>query len=217
MKLTSLPTKALLTISLLVSPLIAHAQSARSGQGDPPPAKAPTYRAFNEASAPTGWRRYEFGSVPMVSAVLPVAPKEFTEQQTLGGDKPSVMHMYTAETDAAMYGVYYAEDLPFIAERMSERIKQSFYEGMVSGFTRGLEQGMSNNGVLMKVEIGERRKVVVDGLDGMAFDFAVGPVNGMALMTILGQRAYMAIAVWTPEAPSGDRNAFFKSFRILKR
>lgn len=218
MKITPLLIKALLIVALLTpSSSVARAQTARPGQGDPPPPKASAYRVFNEASAPPGWRRYEFGSVPMVSALLPMAPKEFTERQSLGGDKPSVMHIYMAESDNAMYAVYYAEDLPIVADRMADKMKQSFYEGMVDGFARGLEQGMSNMGVLLKVEIGERRKVVVDRLDSMAFDFSIGPANGMALMTISGQRAYMAIAVWRQEAPAGDRDAFFKSFRILKR
>lgn len=218
MKPASLIIKTLLAAVVLLHAASAVAQSARQNQGPPPPPKAPAYRIVTEASAPKGWKRYEFGvTVPVVGVLLPSIPEETIERKSFGGPKPSTMYTYTSESEDAVYAVFYAEDMPFVAERMPEDFKQSFYKGMLEGFINGIKKGISQSGLLFEVEVGEQRKTKIEGLDGAEMDFSFGPMKGLARLTISGQRAYMAFAMWMEETPQSERSTFFNSFRILKR
>ncbi|HEX8745919.1 MAG TPA: hypothetical protein VF717_01905, partial [Pyrinomonadaceae bacterium] len=183
MRLTSLIFKTLLGAVLLFTSLPVAAQGSRQNQGPPPPPKAPAYRIASDASAPAGWNRYEFGAGPVVSALLPSRPEEFKEIKSLGASKPSTMYTYISDAEGAVYGVYYGEDMPFIAERMPESFRQGFYEGMLKGFIEGVKQGLAASGLLFEVNVGSRRQTKVDGLDGNEFDFGFGPMSGLARMT----------------------------------
>ena len=216
MRLSSLIIRALLLAASLGAPVATLAQRAGPPPAPPPPT-APSYRVTNEATAPAGWKRYEFGASPVISVLLPGVPEEFTEQKPLGGAKPSTMRFFTSGTDTAVYAAYYAEDLPFVAERMPQKFKESFYDGMLQGFINGVKEGLSESGLLFDVKAGARREMKFAGLDAVDFDFTFGPMLGMGRMAISGQRAYMAISMWTEETPQSERAAFFNSFRILKR
>jgi hypothetical protein len=217
MNLSSLTIRILLGAVMLSSSLTVEAQRARPNQAEPPPAKAPSYKVYNEASAPAGWKRYEFGPLPVISILLPNKPEEFLEQKKLGGTKLTTIRSYISATEQAVYLAYYAEDMPFKAESIPEDFKDSFYEGMLRGIIDGMKEGMSESGLLFEVKAGAKRPAKLEGLDGAEFDFTFGPMQGLARMAVAEQRAYMAMAMWTDDAPRSEREQFFGSFRILRR
>lgn len=176
--------------------------------------KTSPIKVIDEASAPAGWKRYEFGEGPVISALLPNQPREFSEQKSLGGPKPTTMRAYTSKIEEAIFTAFYAEDLPFVAERMTEDIRKSFFDGMWKGFAQGMQKGLEEQGLLFTLTALEQRPITIDGLRGVEQNFTVGPMLGRAQMSIVGQRAFMAIAFWSEDSPPGERTAFFNSFRI---
>lgn len=206
-----------------VSLSLTQTQAQNAGQkqtGPPQPVavnKPGSIKVIEDASAPAGWKRYEFGEGLVISAILPGHPKEFTEQKSLGGEKLTTMHAFTSETEKAVYTAYYAEDLPFIAERMPEDFRNSFYKGMWLGLAKGMQQGMEEKGLLFKVTLLEQRSIIVENLKGVEQDFTLGPMQGRAQMALSGQRAFMVIALWAEDAPAGERTAFFNSFRVIAK
>ena len=211
----------LLTAFCLMSLSLA-AQAQSSGQTTapsplPPPVavqKPITVKAVEDASAPAGWKRYEIGDGPLLSVLLPHQPEEHTSQEELGGEKPSTMRIYSATAGGVIYSALYAEDLPFIAERMPETYKQAFFEGMWKGFVQGMREGMEKNGVLFKVTPLSQRPVTISGLKGSEQEFILGPMQGRAQIAMAGQRAFMLLAFWMDDKTTSERTAFFNSFQI---
>jgi hypothetical protein len=210
--------KPLLMIIILSLPLAAQAQSGgKPGPVGPVAVQKPSpnpIKVVEEASAPSGWKRYEFGEVPVISALLPARPEEFVDQEALGGDKPSTMRSYTAESAEGVYTAFYMEDLPFVAEKMPEDVKKSFFDGVWEGLAKGMQKGMEEKGLLFKITRVDPRPITLSGLQGVEQDFTLGPMQGRAQMAMAGQRAYMALAFWTEDEPLTLRTAFFNSFRI---
>lgn len=204
-------------------PLAAQQQGPVAPARTPPPqaakgaVKMPPVKASADSSAPKGWKKFQFGEPPLFGVFLPEKHEATGELIPMAGaDKPASTYVYVGETETSVYMAMYAEDLPFVGERMPEEIKQSFYDGLWMGMLEGMKSEVEKSGLLFKIVSGEKKKITVSGLEGRSQDFTFGPLNGHARMVIAGQRAYLALIMAPPDG-GGEREAFFNSFEIYAK
>ena len=186
-----------------------------STQAAKPTVKMPTVKALADSTAPKGWKKFQFGTQPLLFSILFPEKHDATSEivPMPGSDHPATSYIYAAETETSVYMAMCVEDLPFIGERMPEKIKQAFYEGIWLGMLEGMKQELDKSGLLFKIVSGEMEKITLSGLEGRSQDFTFGPLNGHTRMVIAGQRAYVAVMMAPPDGGS-EREAFFNSFEI---
>lgn len=215
MKLRSLSAYLLFTC-LLVAVSFSQTQAQQHGEhaDTTPTTPAATYE--NKVATPAGWNMFSPAGNAF-SVLLPGKPEETTDRTSVSSGIVVSTHAYTVTTDGGVYLVAVMNDLPLVAEKMSDVYRQSFYDGMWKGMAEGIREELEKNGLTMKLEAGVQRNAVVGGLQGREQDFTVGPLMGRAQMALTGQRAYLTMAFWTDEKTAGERAAFFNSFRVGAR
>jgi hypothetical protein len=179
--------------------------------------KMPPVKASADSSAPLGWKKFQFGEPALFGVILPEKHESIAELVPMAGaGQPATNYMYSGQTESSVYMAGYIENLPFIAERVPETFKQSFYDGMWRGMLQGMKSALERNGVLFDVVSGEKKNITISGLAGRSQDFTFGPLNGHARIVIAGRRAFMAMSMAPPDGGS-ERELFFKSFEIYTK
>lgn len=179
-----------------------------------PAVKMPPVKALADSSAPGGWKKFQFGEPALFSVILPEKHDAAGELLPLPGiDKPATTYVYTGQTEAGVFMAMYVENLPFVGGQLPENIKESFYDGMWRGMLQGMKAELERSGLLFEITSGEKKTIMLSGLQGRSQDFTFGPLNGHVRMTIAGQRAYMAV-IMIPPGGGSEREAFFNSFVI---
>jgi hypothetical protein len=218
---------SLVSLCALHAPALqAQKQSPAGAQGATPPpppgaaqtaVKMPPSRTVEDASAPAGWKKYEFGATPLFTILLPAEHESAAVQVPMGGSDTATTYVYVGQGDSGVFMTMYVEDMPLIAERLSEEWKQNFYAGLWRGMVEGMRSEMEKNGVLFKIESGELKKTKISGHDGREQEFTFGPLKGLTRMVLVGRRAYVALSMVQPEKPLTEHTAFFDSFAIYAK
>ncbi len=184
-------------------------------QSSAPPGPKPTPFAVvpvDDSSAPAGWRRYNIGTQPVLSVLLPAPPDANAEPA--GSGAGTATHMYLANSSNATYGVARIAGLTINMEQAAEPTRQEFFTGFMKGFARGFEQGPKNTNASPTVILADSRKVTAATREGFEQDLTSGSLKGRAQMIFVGPNAIALIAIWTDDASRVDRDAFFKSVRV---
>lgn len=174
----------------------------------------PPYKPIQSASVPKGWQKYEFGAVPFFSVMLPTQHEIETNNIQMGGTASAKAFTLSGETDEGVYIAHFVENLPLIAERMSEAYKQKFYEGMWQGFIQETKKELETNGILFKFETQEKREVLISGLKGQEHDFMLGPMKGRARVVLSEQRAFLVISMEMGDSLSRQATDFLNSLDV---
>ena len=169
---------------------------------------------LEDKSAPPGWQKYQFGAEPLFSVLLPVKYEASAEVVEMGGETPTISYTYIAETDTSIYLALLTDNMPVIAERLPDNMKQRFFEGMWRGFVEGMRSEMAKNGMLFKITAGELKKATVSGLEGREQEFTLGPLIGRARMAISGRRAYVAVVLGEADKDAAARARFLNSLEV---
>lgn len=216
MKLRS-PFTTLLFTCLLIAAAFSQARAQQHGEhADTAPVRPPA-TSETEMTAPAGWKNFTPAGNAF-SVLLPSKPEETVARTPISSGIALTTHAYTVTTDNGVYLVAVMDDLPLVAEKMSDTYKQSFYDGMWKGMAEGIREELEKNGLTMKLEPGAQRNAVVGGIQGREQDFTVGPLGGRTQMALSGQRAYLTMAFWTDEQKTeSERTAFFNSFKVAER
>lgn len=182
-------------------------------QSLPPPVPNPTPFAVvpvEDSSAPAGWRRYNIGTQPVLSVVLPAPPDANAERS---GPELST-HTYLANSANATYGIARIAGFTINIEQAAEPTRQEFFNGFMKGFARGFKQGQKAPNDSLAVVLGDSHKVNAAAREGFEQDLAAGHLKGKAQMIFVGPNAIALIAIWIDDASRADRDAFFKSLRV---
>ncbi|MGB9178862.1 MAG: hypothetical protein WCB68_06385 [Pyrinomonadaceae bacterium] len=215
MKLRSLST-CLIFACLLVAACFSQTQAQQHGEHAETPSSN-TSVTVDELPVPAGWNKFAPAGNAF-SVLLPSKPEESVARTPVSAGITLTTHAYTVTTDDGVYLVAVMSDLPLVAEKMTDAYKQSFYDGMWKGMAEGIREELEKNGLVIKLETGAQRSVVVGGLQGREQDFTVGSLGGRTQMALTGQRAYLTMAFWTNEEKTAvERAAFFNSFQIGTR
>ncbi|HEY0003303.1 MAG TPA: hypothetical protein VGB17_00735 [Pyrinomonadaceae bacterium] len=202
--------------TLLLASGAIRAQAQQPAYGSPNEIAPLRMTAVEEASAPAGWKRYQFGDPLLFSAILPGAPQAQSEKFT-DAKGPLVVRLYMAASPTGgVYGLNYAEAAPTMALDKSETESRRFFTNYMAGFIAGFKKGLQDRGMTAELETqtSPERRVKISGLDGYEQDIAIGPFNGRSQVVFLGRNIYAAIALWNQNNPLSERTAFFNSFQI---
>jgi hypothetical protein len=170
--------------------------------------------AVEDASAPSGWKRYQFGNPTLFSALLPGAP-QYQSKKFPAGQGSLSAHLYIIPSSTGVLGLNYIESSATAAPGNSETESRRFFNGYMKGFIESLKEGLKNKGVTdLETEVSVERRIKVSGHDGYEQDFSIGPFNGRSQVVFLGRNVYSAIAFWNKQSASNESGVFFKSFQI---
>lgn len=160
-----------------------------------------------------GWQHYAFDDAHF-SISLPVKPKVESESAKIYGDEPTITHAVSSDADEGVYMVVCLMNMPYIAEKLSEKYRKEFFDGAMQGFIRGMLKEIETNGIKLKLTPGEQHPVNLAGRDGREQKFTYGPLNCTARAVMVSDRLYIVISMLNDEAKEADSDAFFASFNL---
>jgi hypothetical protein len=200
----------LLLVLLALTPAQALAQSTDPKAPGLPAVVIPA-KAIEDALAPLGWRRYQFGDRPAFSVFLP--------------SEPEVSASATSDTTTNLYitanskGVYAAARIDFVQanlEKAPEPSRQKFFEEFFAGFAKGFQEVLVKNNPTYQLQLLNPKKVMTaSGREGYQQEMAVGTFKGQAQLVFVGTAAFCVVSIWNPKTPAAETEAFFKSFKLM--
>jgi hypothetical protein len=167
----------------------------------------------DDASAPAGWHRYQFGAEPVFSVVLPAAPESTAERVPSLPTAVVQLHISTAAS-----GVFAATRVDGIGrsfENATEAERKAFFGTYIEGFARGFRESLKKNNINSETTFDEPTKATAASRDAFQQDFAVGVLKGRAQLVFAGSGAFCVLAIWPPDSPIAHREAFFNSFQLI--
>lgn len=212
MKITSGAFLIALLLSL-VSSSVACALRAANAQD----AKAATRQdaGIDDSSLPAGWKRYNFDKPLAFSIILPKEPEQQVSTFS-GGTETS--HVYISTNGSGAYGLTYINNLPAVANRSTESGHEFFFNTFIKEFIQKLQNNEQEKSVDLQFEefkITTDKPVVINGVEGLEWNFSGGPFQGRAQLARAGQAGFCLIAVWKQTTSLAEQDAFFKSFKVL--
>lgn len=214
--------RATLNLVLLVACVAACAATHATAQSRPGPV-GPIARArptptpypivvVDDDSTRPGWRRYQFGTAPVFSVVMPERPQASAERTPSAPD--AVVHLYITASEKGVYGASRLDGLPVNMEGVTEAQRETFFRNYVEGFANGFREGLRANNLNYELSLTAPKKVRAAGREAFEQGMTVGPFQGRAQLVFTGNSAFCITAIWTAETPAADYQAFFNSFRL---
>lgn len=202
-------------INLLLVVLLALTAARSLAQSTDP--KAPNLplvaipaKAIEDALAPAGWRRYQFGDRPAFSVFLPAAPEV---SASVAFD--TTTNLYTTGNSS---GVYIAARIDFVQanlEKASEASREKYFQEFFAGFAKGFQESVGKNNPTYELQLLNPKKVMTaSGREGYQQDMTVGPFKGQAQLVFVGRSAFCVTSIWNQKTPAAETEAFFKSFKL---
>ncbi|HEY5884644.1 MAG TPA: hypothetical protein VIT88_08145 [Pyrinomonadaceae bacterium] len=196
---------------LLVTASSYVAVSAQSPQAQTPglPGLMIPARVVADPSVKAGWNRYEMGATPTLSLILPSKP-----DGTVEGVQGQIINTYVSVSSTAVYAAVRIDGLSTSLERAIEEARSRYFRSFFQGFARGFEKGLGPS-ITDKLELLEITQVpTATGQNGFQQRLTFGTAQGRAQMVFVGNSAFGLVALWFPNAPAGDVDSFFGSFRV---
>ena len=171
----------------------------------------------DEASALSGWKRYQFGDPQLFSAILPGAPQYQSEKFPVNQGS-LVTRLYMIPSTSGVYGLNYIESPLTTTPGQTDAQTRTFFNNYMKGFIDGFKKGLQQRGFTdLETKTSAERLVKISGFAGFEQDLTIGPFEGRTQVVFLGRRVYAAIALWNTDNPLSERTAFFNSFQIHSR
>ena len=212
-KQSQLNAIACLLIVLGLTAISVSAQATATATPTPRQAVPPVpAKVIDDASVPSGWRRYQFGESPNFSVIMPAAPEATAERAP--GIETAVVNLYIATNDNAVYGASRLQGLGTNMDAVSEDVRASFFKNYIEGFSRGFQGSMKQNNLNYELKMLPPTKVKATNRDAFQQDFTVGPFTGRAQLVFAGSAAFAVLTIWNQRTPTIDRELFFNSFKL---
>lgn len=213
MKQRQLITFACLLTVLVLTTVSVSAQTTPIASPTPrqsvPPVAA---KVIDDASVPSGWRRYQFGEAPNFSVIMPGQPEATAERAP--GIETAIVNLYIATNDNAVYAASRLQGLGTNMEAISEEVRASFFKNYIEGFSRGFQSSMKENKLDYELKMLPPTKVKATNREAYQQDFTVGPFTGRAQLVFAGSAAFAVLTIWNQRTPTIDRETFFSSFQL---
>ncbi|HEV2883771.1 MAG TPA: hypothetical protein VGW36_02875 [Pyrinomonadaceae bacterium] len=205
--------KQLSTLTLLMWLAFACVSSVQAQSPTPSPATvAVQAKVIDDPTVHAGWRRYQFGERPHFSVIFPVAPQGTTEKPPDAGG--ATVNTYISSNQNAFYAASRIDGIALNIENAGDAKREEFFKVYMQGFARGFEQGMKSRNANFELKLLEPKRITIAGRPGFQQDFSVLPFNGSGRLVFVGTGAFVVVAIWSPDNPVADREAFFKSFQL---
>jgi hypothetical protein len=199
----------LLLVLLALAPAQALAQSTNPKAPDLP-AVVISAKAIEDALAPVGWRRYQFGDRPAFSVFLPTEP-----EVSASATSDTTTNLYTT---ANSNGVYIAARIDFVQanlEKAAEASREKYFQEFFAGFAKGFQEGVGKTNPTYELQLLNPKKVMTaSGREGYQQDMTVGSFKGQAQLIFVNRSAFCVISIWSQKTPAAETEAFFKSFKL---
>jgi hypothetical protein len=198
-----------LLLSIASSSISCRAQTTSSRE-----TSATLHQAEGEkdSSTPAGWKRYDFDKPLSFSLILPSEP-ERRKSAIAGGEETA--HVYISKSDSGVYGVTYIDNLRAVASRSEESGNEFFFNMFVKDFAMKLQSVGQQKGDDWQFKVIDDKQITVNGFDGLERNFSIGDFRGRVQLVRAGQAGFCVVAIWEQTAPSAERDAFFKSVKIV--
>ena len=199
----------LVLLALTAGVTLAQSPSPK-GKPAPPPVVTPA-KAVADASAPAGWRRYQFGEHPAFSVILPSEPQASAER--LPTD--AINNMYSSENANGIYLTARLDGFAVDMGKASPARQEEFFKEFFGGFAQGFQETLAKNNVNYQLQmLNAKRITTATGREGYQQEMTVGPLKGQAQLVFLGTSGFCVLAIWNEKTPAGETQAFFNSFRL---
>lgn len=206
-----------LAVLILVAGISLYGQ-AQQHQADPAPTPSEItplrMTVVEEASALSGWKRYQFGAPVLFSGVFPTEPQYQSEKFPVPQGS-LVTRLYMAASASGVYGLNYIESPLSAASGQTAVQNREFFNNYMKGFIDGFKKGLEQRGLTdLETKTSPERQTRISGLDGFEQDLTIGPFAGRTQVVFIGRKVYAAVALWNQDSPLNERTAFFNSFQI---
>jgi hypothetical protein len=201
----------LLFFSLLVIDITATVRAQNAGVTRSEEIPPLSFTSVDDLSAPTGWRRYQFGDPVQFGAVLPSQPGVHSSKSgTL------TQHIYLAQNSetGTQYFLIYMVDTAVMTERRSDADAKRAFDDLMKGLAEGAKESLKRIEIIAEMKVDAERRIKISGIDGYEQEVSIGPLSGRAQAVFLGRTAYMAISFWPKGSSLNEPAAFFNSFQV---
>lgn len=198
-----------LAIAFTLTGISVAAQTPSASPTAPPPLPA---KAVADATAPSGWQRYQFGEAPNFSVILPGQPDASAERTN--ASETAIVYLYSSSNDNATYIASRLQDLGTDMESGSEARRDSVSKNYFDGFAEGFRTTMKTNNIDYELKMPAPTKVKAAGREAYQQDFTFGPLTGRGQLIFVGSSAFSVMSIWNQQTPTADHESFFSSFQL---